>query len=127
MFISQITNPSYVWNDPAEVFELDESTIDLTKKNQTLSFRAHPDNPVATNTDYTATLTVSGKGTANEDVSATLTLTYRALPLIQTTVTWNWETMKENRTVTNPISTNSDGVWVLTKTAGDAVTYNDAG
>ncbi len=126
LFISQITNPSYVWNDPAEVFELDESTIDLTKKNQTLSFRAHPDNPVATNTDYTATLTVSGKGTANEDVSATLTLTYRALPLIQTTVTWNWETMKENRTVTNPITTNSDGVWVLTKTAGDAVTYNDA-
>ncbi len=126
LFISQITSPSYVWNDPAEVFELDESTIDLTKKNQTLSFRAHPDNPVATNTDYTATLTVSGKGTANEDVSAVLTLTYRALPLIQTTVTWNWETMKENRTVTNPISTNSDGVWVLTKTAGDAVTYNDA-
>ncbi|MBQ6984620.1 MAG: InlB B-repeat-containing protein [Paludibacteraceae bacterium] len=126
LFISQITNPSYVWNDPAEVFELDESTIDLTKKNQTLSFRAHPDNPVATNTDYTATLTVSGKGTANEDVSAVLTLTYRALPLIQTTVTWNWETMKENRTVTNPITTNSDGVWVLTKTAGDAVTYNDA-
>ena len=126
LFISQITNPSYVWNDPAEVFELDESTIDLTKKNQTLSFRAHPDNPVATNTDYTATLTVSGKGTANEDVSATLTLTYRALPLIQTTVTWNWETMKENRTVTNPITTNSDGAWVLTKTAGDAVTYNDA-
>ena len=126
LFISQITSPSYVWNDPAEVFELDESTIDLTKKNQTLSFRAHPDNPVATNTDYTATLTVSGKGTANEDVSATLTLTYRALPLIQTTVEWHWETMKENRTVTNPISTNSDGVWVLTKTAGDAVTYNDA-
>lgn len=126
LFISQITSPSYVWNDPAEVFELDESTIDLTKKNQTLSFRAHPDNPVATNTDYTATLTVSGKGTANEDVSATLTLTYRALPLIQTTVTWNWGTMKENRTVTNPISTNSDGAWVLTKTAGDAVTYNDA-
>ncbi len=126
LFISQITSPSYVWNDPAEVFELDESTIDLSKKNQTLSFRAHPDNPVATNTDYTATLTVSGKGTANEDVSAVLTLTYRALPLIQTTVTWNWETMKENRTVTNPISTNSDGVWVLTKTAGDAVTYNDA-
>ena len=126
LFISQITSPSYIWDDPAEVFELDESTIDLTKKNQTLSFRAHPDNPVATNTDYTATLTVSGKGTANEDVSATLTLTYRALPLIQTTVTWNWETMKENRTVTNPISTNSDGVWVLTKTAGDAVTYNDA-
>ena len=126
LFISQITSPSYVWNDPAEVFELDESTIDLTKKNQTLSFRAHPDNPVATNTDYTATLTVSGKGTANEDVSATLTLTYRALPLIQTTVTWNWGTMKENRTVTNPISTNSDGAWVLTKTAGDSVTYNDA-
>ena len=126
LFISQITSPSYVWNDPAEVFELDESTIDLTKKNQTLSFRAHPDNPVATNTDYTATLTVSGKGTANEDVSATLTLTYRALPLTQTTVEWHWGTMKENRTVTNPISTNSDGVWVLTKTAGDAVTYNDA-
>ncbi len=126
LFISQITNPSYVWNDPAEVFELDESTIDLTKKNQTLSFRAHPDNPVATNTDYTATLTVSGKGTANEDVSATLTLTYRALPLTQTTVEWHWGTMKENRTVTNPISTNSDGAWVLTKTAGDAVTYNDA-
>ena len=126
LFISQITNPSYVWNDPAEVFELNESTIDLTKKNQTLSFRAHPDNPVATNTDYTATLTVSGKGTANEDVSATLTLTYRALPLTQTTVEWHWGTMKENRTVTNPISTNSDGAWVLTKTAGDAVTYNDA-
>lgn len=126
LFISQITNPSYVWNDPAEVFELNESTIDFTKKNQTLSFRAHPDNPVATNTDYTATLTVSGKGTANEDVSATLTLTYRALPLTQTTVEWHWGTMKENRTVTNPISTNSDGAWVLTKTAGDAVTYNDA-
>ena len=126
LFISQITNPSYVWNDPAEVFELDESTIDLTKKNQTLSFRAHPDNPVAENTNYTATLTVSGKGTANEDVSATLTLTYRALPLTQTTVEWHWGTMKENRTVTNPITTNSDGVWVLTKTAGDAVTYNDA-
>lgn len=124
LFISQITSPSYVWNDPAEVFELDESTIDLTKKNQTLSFRAHPDNPVAANTNYTATLTVSGKGTANEDVSAVLTLTYRALPLTQTTVTWNWETMKENRTVTNPISTNSDGVWKLTKTAGDAVTFD---
>ena len=125
LFISQITSPSYVWNDPAEVFELDESTIDLTKKNQTLSFRAHPDNPVATNTDYTATLTVSGKGTNNEDVSATLTLTYTALPLIPTTVTWNWETIKENTTVTNPITTNSDGAWTLSKSAGDAITYDE--
>ena len=126
LFISQITNPSAVWYDPDTVFKFDSAALksNLTQKYQTLSFRAHPKKPVIANTNYTATLTVSGKGTANEDVSATLTLTYRALPLIQTTVTWNWGTMKENRTVTNPISTNSDGVWKLTKTAGDAVTFD---
>lgn len=126
LFISQISNPQMVWNDPAGQFEFDESSVNLSQRNQILTFRAHRTAPVTENTVHTATLTISGKGTNNEDVSATLTLTYTALPLIPTTVTWNWETMKENRTVTNPISTNSDGVWVLTKTAGDAVTYNDA-
>lgn len=126
LFISQITNPQMVWSDPAGQFEFNESSVNLTQLNQTLTFRAHRTSPVTENTVHTATLTISGKGTNNENVSATITLTYTALPLIPTTVTWNWGTMKENRTVTNPITTNSDGVWVLTKTAGDAVTYNDA-
>ena len=125
LFISQISNPQMVWNDPAGQFEFDESSVNLSQRNQTLTFRAHRTAPVTENTVHTATLTISGKGTNNEDVSATLTLTYTALPLIPTTVTWNWETIKENTTVTNPITTNSDGVWILEKSAGDAITYDE--
>lgn len=125
LFISQISNPQMVWSDPAGQFEFNESSVNLTQLNQTLTFRAHRTSPVTENTVHTATLTISGKGTNNEDVSATLTLTYTALPLIPTTVTWNWETIKENTTVTNPITTNSDGVWILEKSAGEAITYDE--
>ncbi len=116
-----------VWDDPAGQFVfVNQASVDLTQLNQTLSFRAKRTSPVEANTVHTATLTVSGKGTANEDVSATITLSYTALPLIQTTVTWNWATIKENATVTNPISTNSDGAWTLAKSVGDKITYNSA-
>ena len=130
LFISQISNPKMEWTgDSAGVFEfVNSSSVDLTNPplNQTLTFRAHRKSPVTANTIHTATLTISGKGTANEDVSATITLTYTALPLIQTTVTWNWATIKENNTVSTPITTNSDGVWTLEKSAGEKITYNNA-
>lgn len=125
LFISQISNPQMVWSDPASQFEFDESTVDLSQRDQTLTFRAHRTAPVTENTVHNATLTISGKGTNNEDVSATITLTYTALPLIPTTVTWNWATINENATVNNPITTNSDGVWILEKSAGEAITYDE--
>ena len=128
LFISQISNPKMEWTgDSAGVFEfVNSSSVDLTNPplNQTLTFRAHRKSPVTANTIHTATLTISGKGTANEDVSATITLSYTALPLKTTTVTWNWATIKENSTVSNPITTNSDGAWTLEKSAGEKITYN---
>ena len=39
-------------------------------------------------------------------------------------VTWNWANIPEGTVATNPITTPSDGVWTLTKTAGDKLTYN---
>jgi len=123
LFIAGITNPTKVWSDPDGAFEFDESVINLSLTNQTLTFRAHHSTPLAVEKNHTATLTISGQG-AEGPVSAVLTLTYHALPLTVPTVTWNWEYLDEYATATNPITTNSDGVWVLTKTAGDKVTYD---
>lgn len=123
LFMVGLTSPTKVWSDPAGVFEFDESSIDFSKKLQTLTFNAHRPTPIAAAADHTATLTISGTGTEGP-VSAVLTLTYHALPLTQTTVTWNWATLGEYVTATNPITTNSDGAWTLTKTAGDAMTYD---
>lgn len=118
-----LTGVTETWSDPDGVFEFDESTIDLTKSHQVLSFRAHRSTPIAAEADHTATLTISGTGTEGP-VTAVLTLTYHALPLTVPTVTWNWAALYEDAVATNPIATNSDGEWTLTMTAGDVVTYN---
>lgn len=123
LFIVGITNPTKIWSDPDGAFEFDESTINLSKTNQTLTFRAHHAIPLEQEKNHVATLTISGQGTEGP-VSAVLTLTYHALPLTTPTVTWNWEYIDEYTTATNPVTTNSDGAWVLTKTAGDKVTYD---
>lgn len=121
-----LTNLTKAWVTNAEgVFEFDESTIDLSKANQQFVIRAHRTTPVTAAEDYEATLTISGKDGNNNDVSATLTLNYRALPLIPTTVTWNWTLLNEDATYTNPITTNSDGEWVLVQRDGNGgMTYN---
>ena len=124
LFMSQISNPTMIWSDPDGAFVFDESSVDLTKVFQTLTFRAKRSTPVTENTNHTATLTVSGKNASNEDVSATLTLSYTALPLLTPTVTWNWSSVKDNTVSTNPITTTSDGAWTLTKSAGERVIYD---
>ena len=124
LFMAGVTGLTKVWSDPDDVFEFDVNSIDFSKTNQMLTFRAHRTTPVAEATDHTATLTISGTGTEGA-VSAVLTLTYRAMPLLTPEVTWNWSTVEEGTVATNPLSTTSDGIWVLTKTGGDKVTYND--
>ncbi|MBQ6765305.1 MAG: hypothetical protein IJP45_09015, partial [Paludibacteraceae bacterium] len=121
-----LTNLTKAWVTSAEgVFEFDANTIDLSKSNQQLVIRAHRSTPVTSPANYEATLTISGKDGNNNDVSATLTLNYRALPLIPTTVTWNWALLNEDATYTNPITTNSDGEWVLVQRDGNGgMTYN---
>ena len=124
LFISSLISdePQIEWNDEHGAFVFDPSSFDPDKVNQTLTFGVHRENAVTDTTNYTATLIVSGNGGA---VTATLTLTYVALPRIVPTVTWNWETIPENATVINPITTNSDGAWTLAKSVGDKITYND--
>ncbi|MBQ3633214.1 MAG: InlB B-repeat-containing protein [Paludibacteraceae bacterium] len=123
LFMVGLSSPSKTWRDPDGVFEFDVNTVDLTKTNQTLTFRAHRQVPALAETDHTATLTISGTG-AEGAVSAVLTLTYHAMPLLTPEVTWNWSEINENATSTEPLSTTSDGAWTLTKTAGDIVTYD---
>ncbi len=127
LFMTQISNPQMNWDDAGGqwVF-VNQSAVNWSLQQQTLSFRAQRTSPVETNTVHTATLTISGKGPANEDVTGTLTLTYTAVPLTQPTVTWNWSSIREGLTAYNPITTNSDGNWTLTKTAGDKLTYDPA-
>ena len=124
LFMVGITGATKVWSDPDGVFEFDVNSIDFSQTNQMLTFRAHRTTPAAAETNHTATLTISGTGSEGP-VSAVLTLTYQALPLLTPEVTWNWSTVEEGTVATNPLSTTSDGVWVLTKTGGDKVTYND--
>ena len=123
LFMAGVSGLTKTWSDPDGVFEFDVNTVDLTKNNQTLIFRAHHTTPVTTATNHTATLTISGTGSEGA-ISAVLTLTYQALPLLMPEVTWNWTNIPEATTVTNPITTTSDGAWTLTKTAGDKLTYN---
>ena len=127
LLISQVTDLQKVWSDPDGVFEFNPSSVNLSKVSQTLTFSAHRETPVTENTNHEATLTVSGTSTVNgEPVSATFTLRYTAVPLSQPEVTWNWSSIREGLTAYNPITTNSDGNWTLTKTAGDKLTYNPA-
>lgn len=121
-----LTNLTKAWVTNAEgVFEFDADAIDLSKSNQQFVIRAHRATPVTSAEDYEATLTISGKDGNNNDVTATLTLNYRALPLIPTTVTWNWTLLNEDATYTNPITTNSDGEWTLVQRDGNGgMTYN---
>ena len=127
LLISQVTDLQKVWSDPDGVFEFDPSSVNLSKVSQTLTFSAHRETPVTANTNHQATLTISGTSTVNgEPVSATFTLRYTAVPLTQPTVTWNWSSIREGLMAYNPITTNSDGNWTLTKTAGDKLTYNPA-
>ena len=127
LLISQVTDLQKVWSDPDGVFEFNPSSVNLSKVSQTLTFSAHRTSPVTENTNHQATLTVSGISTVNgEPVSATFTLRYTAVPLTQPTVDWNWSSIREGLTAYNPITTNSDGVWTLTKTAGDKLTYDPA-
>ena len=126
LLISQITNRQKVWYDPDGAFEFDVNSVNLNQTKQTLTFRAHHETPVEVSTPHTATLTISGKGTENEDVSAILTLTYTALPLANRQVTWNWDTIRENVTLNNnPFVTDFDTTWTLIKTAGDKITYDN--
>ena len=124
LFMVGITGATKVWSDPDDVFEFDESTIDFSKTNQMLTFRAHRTTPVTSATNHTATLTISGIGSEGT-VTGVLTLAYQALPLLTPEVTWNWSTVEEGTVATNPLSTTSDGAWTLTKLTGDKVTYND--
>ena len=127
LLISQVTDLQKVWSDPDGVFEFDPSSVNLSKVSQTLTFSAHRETPVTENTNHEATLTISGTSTVNgEPVSATFTLRYTAVPLTEPTVTWNWDSIREGLMAYNPITTNSDGEWTLTKTAGDKLTYNPA-
>ena len=127
LLISQVTDLQKVWSDPDGVFEFDPSSVNLSKVSQTLTFSAHRETPVTANTNHEATLTISGTSTVNgEPVSATFTLRYTAVPLTQPTVTWNWDSIREGLMAYNPITTNSDGDWTLTKTAGDKLTYDPA-
>ncbi len=127
LLISQVTDLQKVWSDPDGVFEFNPSSVNLSKVSQTLTFSAHRETPVTANTNHEATLTVSGTSTVNgEPVSATFTLRYTAVPLTQPTVTWNWSSIREGLMAYNPITTNSDGEWTLTKTAGDKLTYDPA-
>ena len=127
LLISQVTDLQKVWSDPDGVFEFNPSSVNLSKVSQTLTFSAHRETPVTANTNHEATLTISGTSTVNgEPVSATFTLRYTAVPLTQPTVTWNWSSIREGLMAYNPITTNSDGEWTLTKTAGDKLTYNPA-
>ena len=123
LFLSGITGATKVWSDPDGVFVFDESTIDFSKTNQMLTFRAHRTTPVTAATNHTATLTISGTGTEGP-VSAVLTLTYQAMPLLTPEVTWNWASITESTAISNPLTTTSDGAWTLTKLTGDKVTYN---
>lgn len=123
LFMVGISGATKEWSDPDDVFVFDESTIDFTKQNQMLTFRAHRTTPVTEETNHTATLTISGTGTEGP-VSAVLTLTYQAMPLLTPEVTWKWEHITENTAISNPLSTTSDGAWTLTKLTGDKVTYN---
>jgi len=127
LLISQVTDLQKVWSDPDGVFEFNPSSVNLSKVSQTLTFSAHRPTPATANTNHEATLTISGTSTVNgEPVSATFTLRYTAVPLSQPTVTWNWSSIREGLMAYNPITTNSDGDWTLTKTAGDKLTYNPA-
>ena len=127
LLISQVTDLQKVWSDPDGVFEFNPSSVNLSKVSQTLTFSAHRETPVTANTNHEATLTISGTSTVNgEPVSATFTMRYTAVPLTQPTVTWNWSSIREGLMAYNPITTNSDGEWTLTKTAGDKLTYNPA-
>ena len=87
LFMTQISNPQMNWDDAGGqwVF-VNQSAVNWSLQQQTLSFRAQRTSPVETNTVHTATLTISGKGPANEDVTGTLTLTYTAVPLETPTV-----------------------------------------
>ena len=125
LIISQVTDLQKVWSDPDGAFDFDLNSVNLALAKQTLTFSAHRKTPATANTIHTATLTISGTSTVNsEPVSATITLTYTAMPLTKTTVTWNWATIRSGLTAYNPITTNSDGVWTLTRTVGDKITYD---
>ena len=123
LFIKGVSGLTKVWSDPDNVFVFDESTIDFSQTNQMLTFRAHRTTPIATAAEHTATLTVSGTGTEGP-VSAVLTLTYQALPLLIPEITWNWENIQEANAISNPLTTTSDGAWTLNKLTGEGVTYN---
>ena len=121
--IHGVSNLTKVWSDPDGVFEFDVNSIDFSKDHQVLTFNAHRPTPVTTATNHTATLTISGIGSEGP-ISAVLTLTYQAMPLLTPEVTWKWEHITENTAISNPLTTTSDGAWTLTKLTGDMVTYN---
>ena len=126
LYIRNVTNLTKAWVVTAEgVFDFDVTTIDLSQAHQQFVIRAHRTTPVTAAEDYEATLTISGEDSNGDPVSAVLTLNYRALPLIPTTVTWNWTLLNEDATYSNPITTNSDGEWTLVQKDGNGgMTYN---
>ena len=126
LYIRNVTNLTKAWVVTAEgVFDFDVTTIDLSQAHQQFVIHAHRSTPVTTAEDYQATLTISGEDANGVAMSAVLTLNYHALPLIPTTVTWNWALLNEDATYSNPITTNSDGEWTLVQKDGNGgMTYN---
>lgn len=124
LLLTQISDATKTWSDPDHAFEFDIDDVDLSSSFQTLTFRAHRATPVSAATNHTATLTITGKDGNNAPVSAVLTLTYTALPLLPTTVTWNWENLDEYTTTGNPLTTNSDGEWTLLGATDNKVIYD---
>ena len=121
LYIQGMSNLTKEWSAPVGTFEFDENSLDLSKANQRLLFRAHPSAPVKEATPYSATLTIKSNGTT----VGTLTLTYTAKPLLTPEVTWNWALLNEDASYTNPLSTTSDGEWTLVQKDGNGgMTYD---
>ena len=121
LYIQGMSNLTKEWSAPAGTFEFDENSLDLSKANQTLTFRAHRSTAVSETTNHMGTLTIKSNGTT----VGTLTLTYTAKPLLTPEVTWNWALLNEDATYTNPLSTTSDGAWTLEQKDGNGgMTYD---
>jgi len=122
LYIQGMSNLTKEWSAPTGTFEFDENSLDLSKANQTLTFRAHRSTAVTEATNYTGTLTIKSSGST----VGTLTLTYTAKPLLTPTVTWNWTLLNEDATYSNPLTiVSGDGAWTLEQKDGNGgMTYD---
>ena len=122
LYIQGLSNLTKEWSAPVGTFEFDVNTVDLTKANQTLTFRAHRSTAVTEATSHTGTLTIKSNGTT----VGTLTLTYTAKPLLTPEVTWNWALLNEDATYSDPLTiVSGDGAWTLEQKDGNGgMTYD---